>query len=980
MNLNYVWDQLCSISSGELKMKKYPTITLIAIALLSFSIFIQPSSNWLSNESISGNQQLLEPVILSGYTVYDPIIISNDGNFSDYGFPGDGTEGNPYRIENISITHDGTAIDIDDVSVHFEINSCWIESNSSGAGFGITINNALHGAIFNTTLLNFNRGIMINTATVDLIGNTVTQCNAGIYFYRGVGLIENNTISDITSQYGLRCWQSSSNTINNNSFSNVKTNDGGLSLYYSRYNTVSNNTFTEAGVVLQMTTVEDYGEHYFEDNIINGLPLGYFWNAKDLEIDATQYGEVIVANSTDITIYGKFLDGDLQSGYPFFHLYHSHNIVFENMTMSYNNIAMDLNYCSNITIRDSLFIENNICMDIEYTSNVIVYNSTFLNNQRGLELILSPNLQFMNCSSYNTITQLLWCATSSDGIIITDSYFEGDSYVIYLTKINDVLVENNTFSNVNQPVYSASDTTNVTIRGNEITSANEGIRLNQASHWVVVSNVIVHSSYGIRVSDVSSHNNSFYYNTIGWSSTQNAYDDGQDNIWDDNVSQGNMWHDWSGTGTYSISGTAGSEDRYPSSITPTIDHPANVQYEEDATGNEVVWNPHSYDPSKFTIWRNDTVISSGAWDGSELVVTVDGLDAATYNYTIQVNNTISQSAIDTVFVYVEEASGPSVSNPSDISYEEDTTGHSITWNIEEPSPDSYVIYLDDVVQSSGDWDGSDIIFVVDGLALGDHNVTLLVNDTLGHTTIDEVIVTVIDTSNPSISHPSDVTIDELDTDVSVTWTGTDNHPDSYKIFVNGTLTWSGQWNSSSESIVAWLDNLDVGIWNITTVLFDSSGNSASDMVLVTVTTDNTAPVLSGPEDLTISEDDTDVYINWTTEDDHPDSYAVYINGTLILSGNWNQTGEVVSLPVSYLDAGVYNVTLVATDSYGNTAFDSVILVVTETTETSTTSTSTTTTTTPIPPADMNPTMLLVIGGGIGAAALVFVLFFLKKKK
>ncbi|MCG3222312.1 MAG: hypothetical protein H7641_13110, partial [Candidatus Heimdallarchaeota archaeon] len=39
-------------------------------------------------------------------TLHEPIFISNDGNFTDYGFPGSGSKANPYRIENLNITTD----------------------------------------------------------------------------------------------------------------------------------------------------------------------------------------------------------------------------------------------------------------------------------------------------------------------------------------------------------------------------------------------------------------------------------------------------------------------------------------------------------------------------------------------------------------------------------------------------------------------------------------------------------------------------------------------------------------------------------------------------------------------------------------------------------------------------------------------------------------------------------------------------------
>ena len=43
-------------------------------------------------------------VSLNALVAHGPINIEYDSNFTDYGFPGAGTAGDPYRIENYNIT------------------------------------------------------------------------------------------------------------------------------------------------------------------------------------------------------------------------------------------------------------------------------------------------------------------------------------------------------------------------------------------------------------------------------------------------------------------------------------------------------------------------------------------------------------------------------------------------------------------------------------------------------------------------------------------------------------------------------------------------------------------------------------------------------------------------------------------------------------------------------------------------------------
>ena len=88
-----------------------------------------------------------------------------------------------------------------------------------------------------------------------------------------------------------------------------------------------------------------------------------------------------------------------------------------------------------------------------------------------------------------------------------------------------------------------------------------------------------------------------------------------------------------------------------------------------------------------------------------------------------------------------------------------------------------------------------------------------------------------------MTEPPDVTMDEDDTGLSIIWTGTDIHPDTYEITQDGVLIASGSWNSSSESLTVLLDGLSVGDYTFVVTLNDTSGNSVSDSVVVTVEED-----------------------------------------------------------------------------------------------------------------------------------------------
>ena len=85
---------------------------------------------------------------------------------------------------------------------------------------------------------------------------------------------------------------------------------------------------------------------------------------------------------------------------------------------------------------------------------------------------------------------------------------------------------------------------------------------------------------------------------------------------------------------------------------PTIDHPADITFVVDTTGNRIIWTPEDDNPSHFEIGSNSSVYASGSWAGSRIVLDLDGLAAGEYTFTILVYDGTGNSASDAVRVTV----------------------------------------------------------------------------------------------------------------------------------------------------------------------------------------------------------------------------------------------------------------------------------------------------------------------------------------
>ncbi|MFQ5832657.1 MAG: hypothetical protein ACE5H4_08150 [Candidatus Thorarchaeota archaeon] len=381
---------------------------------------------------------------------------------------------------------------------------------------------------------------------------------------------------------------------------------------------------------------------------------------------------------------------------------------------------------------------------------------------------------------------------------------------------------------------------------------------------------------------------------------------------------------------------------------PTVDSPADVEYNEGQTGNSISWNPSDLHPSSYVVYMEESPYKSGAWNSSSetITVSVDGLSVGTYNFTVEVADVGGNSASDMVLVILYDATPPTVDSPSNVTYAEGNTGYSITWDPADAHPSSYVIYRDGTPVKSGLWnDTSETISIsVDGLGLGSYNYTIEVADVGSNTAVDTVWVDVYDGTAPTIDSPTDVVLDEGTTSSTISWNPSDLNPSSYIIYRDGSPVRSGAWNSSLETISVSLDGLILGIYNFTSIVYDVGSNSVSDTVFVTVV-DGTPSVLDSPLDVSYNEGQTGNSITWNPSDLHPSSYVVFIDAQVIASGSWNDTSETITLNVDGLSLGTHNYTLLVTDVGSNSASDQVDVIVSASTTGTTTTTSTTTTTT-----------------------------------
>ncbi len=120
------------------------------------------------------------------------------------------------------------------------------------------------------------------------------------------------------------------------------------------------------------------------------------------------------------------------------------------------------------------------------------------------------------------------------------------------------------------------------------------------------------------------------------------------------------------------------------------------------------------------------------------------------------------------------------------------------------------------------------------------------------------------------------------------------------------------------------------------------------------------PQISDEHNLVLDPGLRSVVLEWTGSDENPLIYQVLHNGTIMKYGAW--TGGAVEYTFRPKDIGIWNVTMVFFDAFGNSAYDSVLVEVSF-----------------IPSDTLEVTTLLLISG-IGISALIIAIIFWYRRK
>lgn len=270
-------------------------------------------------------------------------------------------------------------------------------------------------------------------------------------------------------------------------------------------------------------------------------------------------------------------------------------------------------------------------------------------------------------------------------------------------------------------------------------------------------------------------------------------------------------------------------------VAPTfVQAPSNISYSEGSTGNALTWNTTDNHPTYFEVYVDNAKFGLNIfWTNEDnSSIPIDNLGFGIHNITILVHDSYGNIAVYTVYANVADTTNPSISGDSSVIVSEGQSSI-LKWTASDVHQSTYAIYSNGIEVSSGVWT-TDPSFDTVNLAYGTYNLTVVVVDKSGNFATFTTFVTVQDVTDPIITSSSvDYRYFEGDTGNTLYWIAEDLHAGTYTLYQNSSEFSSGMWNNSTPISIN-IDGLGIGIYNFTVFIFDTSGNSIIDTVIITV--------------------------------------------------------------------------------------------------------------------------------------------------
>jgi parallel beta-helix repeat protein len=370
----------------------------------------------------------------SAYTPHDPIEIDGDLDFStqalDEGWPGNGTQDNPYILEGYEIEVGwgigNNAIEIRKTDAHFVVRNSRItgEYRPHLIYFG----NLRNGTLKNCIIENGSLGISLWAANqIKIINNTLINCDLLVRESYQCNFSQNRFINGgiEIGGIGLENW--------NSHYIDISNSVNGKPVYYAK-NQNGGTIPNDPGQIILANCTNYKIENFKLTNISNGISLGFsshntidqniIKNCSEAGVNLWHSSENILSNNEISTcklgIFFQHSDNNTIQFNKIFlnswgmHLFHSNsNYIFGNNASNNRGDGIHIGSShGHFKTQKNSIINNTInnCglwgLKIEFVDGIEVLGNTISNNSIGIHLISSNNGTFHHNNLINNSNEL----------------------------------------------------------------------------------------------------------------------------------------------------------------------------------------------------------------------------------------------------------------------------------------------------------------------------------------------------------------------------------------------------------------------------------------------------------------------------------------------------------------------------------------------------------------------------------------------
>jgi len=263
--------------------------------------------------------------------------------------------------------------------------------------------------------------ILAGCSNVTVVGGKITSGTAGVI----LAVSENCVVEQSSlaySRYGVFVTSSNFSTVRNclfldNAYASISvqktwnfTADGNFIVRSGMHgivasrcydSTVINNEFVRCGLVFPGITLDEIVNN-ISNNTVNGRPIGYFVNRDNLDICASDYGQLFFYNCSTVMLR----DGKIHLTSIPVDFYMTDYVTVRNVSTELTRIGIEVRWATNVTIENvrmrhlsDYFYSH--CVYAQYIDNFVLTNVTACGAGNGFVIGLCSNVTIRGCRVFN---------------------------------------------------------------------------------------------------------------------------------------------------------------------------------------------------------------------------------------------------------------------------------------------------------------------------------------------------------------------------------------------------------------------------------------------------------------------------------------------------------------------------------------------------------------------------------------------------